>query len=297
MNSTLIFLVVYAVLCFLYILYMKIKKQELKKIIFYMVIIIGIPILGFVLLAVLEHCIKVMYASETDYSYYIGQKKYEDLYYLKPMDKQSEINKVSIEEALNMNNNAYKRQMVMNTLSSDDVLDYIDALKKALKNTDSETVHYATAVIMETQRKLVDSLMKLRKIYKSDKNNHQAIINYEEALSNTIFSEIFDKNNLLKYYEWYKELSDRLFEEDWALESFYDNRIKLDYILEDYEHAKQTCEQFKKQNPYSELMVNRYIEYCVRTYDIDFLNRFKEELKTLPVKLTQNTLPYLQLFS
>jgi hypothetical protein len=238
-----------------------------------------------------------MYANETDYSYYIGEKKYEDLHYLKPLNKQNEINKVSIEEALNLNSNAYKRQMVMDTLNSDNVLDYIDVLKKALKDTDSETVHYATAVIMETQRKLVDSLMKLRKIYQSDIKNHQAIINYEEALSNTIFSEVFDENNLAKYFEWYKELSDKVLKEDWALEKFYDNRIKLDFILEDYKHAKDTCELFKTQNPYSELMVNRYIEYCVKTYNKEMLNQFKEELKDLPVKLTQNTLQYLHLFS
>lgn len=297
MNSSLVFIGIYAVICFLYILYMKMRKQESKKIIFHMVVVICIPIVGFILLAVMEYFIKVMYASETDYSYYIGQKKYEDLHYLRPLDKTNEINKVSIEEALSMNSNAYKRQMVMNTLSSDNVLDYIDVLKKALKNTDSETVHYATAVIMETQRKLVDSLLKLRKIYQNDINNHQAIINYEEALSNTIFSDVFDENNLVKYYEWYKELSDKLLKEEWSLEQFYGNRIKLDFILEDYEHAKKTCEQFKNQNPYSELMVNRYIEYCVRTYDKNLLNQFKEELKTLPVKLTQNTLQYLHLFS
>jgi nuclear transport factor 2 (NTF2) superfamily protein len=238
-----------------------------------------------------------MNADQTDYSYYIGEKKYEDLHYLKPLNKQKEINKVSIEEALNLNSNAYKRQMVMDTLNSDNVLDYIDVLKKALNNTDSETVHYATAVIMETQRKLVDSLLKLRKMYQNDRDDRQAIINYEEALSNTIFSGVFDENNLVKYYEWYKELSDRLLKEDWALESFYDNRIKLDFVLEDYKHAKETCEQFKKQNPYSELMVNRYMEYCILTNDRKLLNQFMEELKSLPVKLTQDTLQYVNLFS
>jgi hypothetical protein len=279
-----------------YFIYLIKSKKEINSIILQMVVVICMPILGFVLLIIMDYFMKEMYANETDYSYYIGEQKYEDLHYLKPMNKQNEINKVSMEEALNLNSNAYKRQMVMDTLSSDNVLDYIDVLKKALKNKDSETVHYATAVIMEIQRKLVDSLLKLRKIYLDDMNNHQAIINYEEALSNTIFSDIFDKNYLVKYFEWYIQLSDRLLEEGWALEKFYDNRIKLDFILEDYKHAKETCERLKNQNPYSELMVNRYIEYCVKTYNKELLNQFKEELKNLSVKPAQNTLQYLNLF-
>lgn len=297
MNNTFVFIGIYTLICFLYFIFLKTRKRETNNIIFNMVIVIFMPILGFVLIILMNYFIKVMRANETDYSYYIGEKKYEDLHYLRPLNKQNEVNKVSIEEALSLNSNAYKRQMVMETLSSDNVLDYIDVLKKALKNTDSETVHYATAVIMETQRKLVDSLMKLRKIYQNDTSNRQAIINYEEALSNTIFSDVFDENNLVKYYEWYKELSDILLKEDWALERFYDNRIKLDFKIEDYMHAKATCDLFKTQNPYSELMVNRYIEYCVRTYDKELLNKFKEELKDLPVKLTQNTLQYFHLFS
>ncbi|RDY30333.1 hypothetical protein [Lachnotalea glycerini] len=297
MNSTLIFIGIYALLCILYFVYLKKAVKETNNIIFHMITVICIPIFGFVLVSLMDYFIQVMRADETDYSYYIGEKKYEDLHYLKPLNKQKEIDKVSIEEALNLNSNTYKRQMVMDTLSSDNVLDYIDVLKKALGNTDSETVHYATAVIMETQRKLVDSLLKLRRAYQQDMDNRYAITNYEEALSNTIFCGVFDENNLAKYYEWYKELTDKLLKEEWSLERFFDNRIKLDFILGDFRHAKETCEQFKKQNPYSELMVNRYIEYCINTQDKKLLNQFMEELKGLPVKLTQETLQYIHLFN
>lgn len=261
-----------------------------------MIILFSIPIIGFILLILMDYLIRVMKVAQTDYSYYIGEKKSEDLHYLKPLNIQKEINIVSMESALKLNSNAYKKQMVMDTLNSDNVLDYIDVLKKALNNTDSETVHYATAVIMETQRNLVDSLLKLRSKYLNDMDNRQVIISYEEALSNTIFSGIFDEKNLLKYFEWYKELSNRILKEDWALEDFFNNRIKLDFILADYKHAKEVCEQFKKQNSYSELMVNRYMEYCILTSDRRLLNHFIEELKSLPVRLSQDTLQYIYLF-
>ncbi|OYP09298.1 hypothetical protein CG709_09435, partial [Lachnotalea glycerini] len=136
MNSTLIFIGIYALLCILYFVYLKKAVKETNNIIFHMITVICIPIFGFVLVSLMDYFIQVMRADETDYSYYIGEKKYEDLHYLKPLNKQKEIDKVSIEEALNLNSNTYKRQMVMDTLSSDNVLDYIDVLKKALGNTD-----------------------------------------------------------------------------------------------------------------------------------------------------------------
>lgn len=219
-----------------------------------------------------------------------------ELELLKPIDISDEINKVPMIEALQMGDYSFRRKMVVDTLKEDDTVEYLDVLREALLNEDSETSHYASAVIMDIQGKLQDSLFRREVAFYENADDVGKALDYEKELYKVIQSGIYDSRNLNKYYVKYKVVSDKILEGENVSEHCYHNRIEIDFATEDIVHAQFMCDLYKKKFPSSEEMVVDNIKLCIKIKDRERLDCFLEELKTLPVLLTSYSLQYVRFF-
>ncbi len=271
------------------------ESRKLQGALFRFVIIFMIPVFGFVFMWYADFYENKM-KKENGRDLKLIMENNAELELLKPIDVSDEINKVPMVEALQMGDYSYRRKMVVDTLKEDDTLAYLDVLREALLNEDTETSHYASAIIMDVQGKLQDSLFRKEIAFHENMEDLDAAFEYEKELYKVIKSGIYDSRNLNKYYVKYKVVSDRILKEKNVSEDCYHNRIDVDFATEDIVHAQTMCELYKKKFPTSEEMVVDNIKLCIKMEDRERLDEFLEELKSLPVLLTSYSLQYVRFF-
>lgn len=287
-------IIIYALLCLGYMKKELSSQMECQVVIYRLIFRLVLPVIGFILWWIVDY-------NQTQEK----QQGLEDLYltnldtqdykeYLNPINKIDEINKISMEEALTVNEYEVRRKMVMNTLQDETVMDCLEILKKALNNEDTETVHYASAIIMHAQNEMLKLVSQKESAYLKAPQDAHAISDWERCLEQIIFSGIYEDQNLYTYYERYKALSDNILKKTSIEEKYYFNRLKLDFKIGDLGHAAILSEKYKEAYPNSEDMVISYMKYCVVSGNKKKLKTFLAELKHLPVQLTQESLQYIR---
>ena len=101
------------------------------------------------------------------------------------VNKAAELNVVPIEEALLINDYSTRRQVLIDVLKMD-AFRYIDALKSAVINEDTETSHYAVTAISEEKRKLTILLQKLAVEYEHNRHDSESVSYTHLTLPTTI---------------------------------------------------------------------------------------------------------------
>lgn len=284
----------YVMLCVLSVRKFKFNMQEM---LFKFVLMIFIPVLGPLLLIILKKKENSKHDGSLDYIIHGELETKENMMFLNPINKQDELNKIPMEEVLNINNFKMRRKFIMDTMQDDDVLEYLWCLKQALGNEDVETVHYASAVIMETQKKISDSVIAMKKRYDEEPQDKKNIEDYEDILEKIIFSGVYDDINLHRYYEEYKKLSDSILETDFIEEKYLLNRVRVDFKIGDYVHAKSVCERYRRLYPDSEDMIISNMKYYVMTYDKENLKEFLRSIEDMKNSLTYESLKYVEFLS
>lgn len=252
-----------------------------------------IPIFGFAFMWFSDYYEKRMKLVKGRKQNFTSEKASE-LELLNPLDLEDETNKVPMVDALQMDY-SQRRKAVVDTLK-EDAMDYIGVLKEALLNEDSETSHYASSVIMDIQNRMQTAIFKKEERFQTKPDDMENTLSFEAELYRVIKSGIYEKRDLHKYYVKYKVVSDYLLKEEDPKEACLHDRIEIDFDLGDIAHAGELCERYKKAYPSSETMVVDYIRYYVMLKDREGLNRFFEQLKTLPVLLTSKSLQYIRFF-
>lgn len=269
------------------------KKQET---IYRLIWLTMIPVVGFILLGIIDYFAKPSHGELEEYFNVMNSKEIENMGYLRPINVEDEVNKIAMEEALSINEFKTRRKMVMDTLQEENILGYLEVLKKALSNEDTETVHYATAVIINLQNKINQLAIEKEEAYLRNSYSKKVISEWEECLERIIFSGVYDEYYLYKYIRKYKALSEQVLMKEEVEERYYLNRLRLDFKYKDLTHAGEMCEIYKARYPRSEDMVICYMKYYVMSQDKNRLRIFLEELKDLPVTLTQKSLQYIRFF-
>lgn len=269
-------------------------RGNMQKTLLRFVICFFIPIFGFAFLWFSDYFEKRMKQiggrEEIDL-----QEKRTELELLNPLDMTDEMNKVPMVEALEMGDYAFRRKVVVDTMK-EDALDYIDVLKAALLNEDTETSHYASSVIMDVQGKLQASLFEKEIRFQDHPEDIENSYAYETELYRMIKSGLYEKRDLHKYYVKYKVVSDYLLGQAERREVTYHDRIEIDLETGDLSHARRMCENFIKEFPSSEDMVVDYIRYYIKAKDREGLDSFLTNLKELPVVLSAHSLQYIRFF-
>lgn len=287
----------HVVLCVFYAWDWYREKEEIEEAAFRLAVSLCVPVLGFLFLQLIDYFTrKTPDAERLERIYMEETGPGEDFALLRPVDKGLEMERIPVEEALRMGEYSLRRRMVMETLKREDTEEYLDVLKKALDNDDTETSHYASAVIMDVQKRVQESLMQREAAFEKEPENDAVLHAFEAELYRVISGKLFDELNMQKYYVKYKLVSDALLKKKEPERDSYHHRLRVDFATEDYVHAGELCTRFEKEYPDSEDMVVDTIELCVKTKDRAHLDRFLAGLGSLPVMLTEKSLPYIRFF-
>ncbi|MBS5065144.1 MAG: hypothetical protein KHZ58_15370 [Hungatella hathewayi] len=292
----LILIVLHVLLSFMYAYDCYMEESKMEEAVFRGILCLLLPPLGYFFFWIHDYFVRKN-GEERMRNLYLGNRgALEDFSLLQPIKVQSEMNKVPVLEALVTDDYQYRRKIIMETLKDEDIISYLPVLKRALENEDTETSHYASAVIMDAQKRAHEYLIQKEADFEANPDDREAMEKFEQELYKVIFGDVFDERNTKKYISTYQTVSDRLLKLDERKAGYFHNRITVDFEIGDVGHAKQLCEEFKREFPDNEDMVVDMIHLCVTLGNRSMLDEFLEELKSFPVFLTGKSLQYIRFF-
>ncbi|NFN85637.1 hypothetical protein FDF31_02090 [Clostridium sporogenes] len=176
----------------------------------------------------------------------------------KPFYLSKNMEVIPIEDALVLNDEKIKKSLIINVLKSDSYK-YLDFLKEAIRDEDTETSHYAATAVTEVKRKLTLAIQEFKEKYQKNKTDLTIIKAYADALKKYNDSGLLDKNAYQKNLSTYKDLLEKIIEMETADEYLYEEIINCYIILKDFERAIEYCNQYfenfkKSEKPYLLIM-------------------------------------------
>ena len=220
----------------------------------------------------------------------------DNLQLLQKPDSKSEMDRVSMKEALRLNSYAYRRNMIMQILMEEDPQQYLDVLQQALNNDDTETSHYASTIIMELQRKMQEEISQARFAYEKDPENMEKAKECEKILYRVIMSKLFDEHNRALYIQEYQDVIGDLMEHEAMNEICYRHILSVLIESKNMTEAMRISLMYMERFPESEEAVACRMKCLIAARDGEGMHQLMEVLPSLPVTLTQKTLPYVRMF-
>ena len=184
----------------------------------------------------------------------------------------------------------------MNTLKEENTQDYIQVLKEALENEDPETSHYASTVIMQLRQKIQEAVILREKLYEDHPDVPEYAYDLEEELYRVIDSDVYEKENIRKYYLLYEKVSNQLLQQEHPKEICFFHRLHVNFRQGNFTQMKELSIHYLKLYPSSEDAVLSMIELCILTKDGALLGKLMDALPRIPASLTQKTMQYIRFF-
>lgn len=167
--------------------------------------------------------------------------------YIERVDVNKELNRVPIEEALEVEDVKMRRSLLLDLLKEDLDDGMIPLLQQAVYNDDSETSHYAVTAVMEIKRKLQQSIQKLAVAYENDKQEMNVVLEYARAVKRYINSGFLDKRMRITYLTLYANLLTELLDSKITSTDLFREKIQTEIELKHYDVAMVDCELFLQQ--------------------------------------------------
>lgn len=207
-----------------------------------------------------------------------------------------DLNVLSVEEALLVNNYAERRKIMLDVLKQDATA-YMDVLQKAVSNEDSETSHYAVSAVMEVKRKLVMSLQELSVQYEANREDPHLLHTYANVISDYIRSGFLDERTLRKYKFTYVLVLGQLLTVSPDSEFAYREKAITELELDRYMEAEQTgllyLERFVNSEEAYLLLIQVYYEMRSHKKLLETLDL----LKRSPLRLSHRALTLVRFWS
>ncbi len=214
----------------------------------------------------------------------------------KQVERQQELNIIPIEEALLVSEHQTRRKVMIDVLKQDS-LNYLEILRRAVSNEDTETSHYAVSAIMETKRKLLLSLQELSVKFENQPDDLQVVGAYAEVLRAYMRSGFLDQRTLLKnqytylaVLKQYIMLSDQ---SEWA----YQEKINLEIDLQALGDAEQSAQSYLAQYPDSEEAYLSLIKVYYTMQSHSKLQETLERLRGTSLRLSNHALTVVRFWS
>lgn len=184
------------------------------------------------------------------------QKQHDDLEFNQSdihekVEFEKELNVISIEDALIVSNHADRRRIMIDVLK-EDTLKYLEVLKTAVGNDDTETSHYAVSAIVEVKRKLSIALQQFTVEYESSIGDPQITTDYAEVLNLYIKSGFLDTRTLRKHMFTYISLLNDLINLDDPTEFAFLEKTKTELELGLLTDAEMTSKLYLERYSSSE---------------------------------------------
>ncbi len=207
-----------------------------------------------------------------------------------------EIDKLSMNDALILNDAATRRKMVMDIVGQEDIIDYIEVLRNALGNKDIETVHYASAIIMQAQKQVMQNVAEYKKRYELSPESSEALDEYEMMLYKTIFSNLYDNTTVNRYIEDYTSLSNKILGKAKADEKYFARRINIEIKKGNTKELLATCRMYQNSYTHSEGMILSCMKSAVALKDRNLLNNTIKLVVKNNIQLSDETKEYIDYF-
>ena len=234
----------------LYIIMKLLRKNGANTI---LLISLSIPYVGFIILLFILICEKLV---STDHGREVlkRESKYEKSISLLVRAAELEHKKdlIAAEEALILNSNSVKRELIKDILKKD-TYKYRTILLNALMDEDTETSHYAATAITQMKGKLTILIQKFEAEYEKNPKNQENADMFLKALKDYIESNIIDSKEIIKLKYMYR----------WVLEEYKQN---FEFTETHFEELIKTCINLKE---YKKAL----------DYNYEFKEKFKEKFK------------------
>ena len=196
-----------------------------------------------------------------------------------------ELNVISVEEALIVNDFNTRRKVMIDILKQD-AMQFIDVLKTAVVNDDSETSHYAVTAVIEVKRELTMLLQKLAVQFNQNEHDINIATTYAEVVQAYLRSGFLDTQSMKQYNTLYAQIVERLIAHDAATEQHFVNKMNTVIYLKNISDAQLTIERFKQAYPHSEQPYISAMNFYFDLRSFEKLVTELEQLKASPITLS-----------
>ena len=237
-------------------------------------VVLFLPLWGLAIVLILHFQI----ALKADGNVEIGTEKFRvesELYRSVTVDETRVADStVPIEEALLINSARERRGIIMDVLN-DNPVEYIDFLRKAGNNDDTEVVHYAVTAMVEISKENDFRLQKLEREYAADPQNIAVLEAYTDFLWNCLSQHLMQGQVEVMNRELFATLIRHKVELS-ATEEDYVRMVTNDIKRSNYTAAGEALEEMRVRWPKQEayyLLKIRYLSMLGKGEEIRHLLR------------------------
>lgn len=212
------------------------------------------------------------------------------------IERERELNVISIEEALIVSDYSTRRRIMIDVLKQD-ALQYLDVLKTAVTNEDTETSHYAVTAVIEVKRELTILLQKLSVEFSQTPNDKQLALTYASVIKEYLRSGFLDEQSIKQYRITYTQILQQLIDSNQADEDVFVEKVEMELKLGDIYSAEQTALLFKERYPMCE---KAYLSLMAIYYEMRAFEKLEKELRSLmatPISLSNQALTTVRYWS
>lgn len=201
---------------------------------------------------------------------------------------------VPLQETLLINDTKTKRHQFLDAIKRDSS-GYIDILKRALRDEDIETSHYAASSMDKIKRKVDLKLQQFSVEYESNKKEEKVSKEYSELLDEYINSGLLDEEE----HEYkiitgiHIQVLENILQITTEKDIYYKKIIELLLKIKDFKRAMKYCEEFignhETENAY---MAN--LRYYFLMKDKENFNKYFNKLLKSKIKLSNKGLEIIR---
>lgn len=275
-----------------------ISKGNLKEAAFKLTVVIFLPIIGWFIPSIWPK--KWLKKDEHFFSKYLNEQskdiEIERLKTINKIEKQKELSTIPIEEALVINDESVRRKVLIDVLK-DDAFQYIDVLKTAVVNEDTETSHYAVTAVIEIKRNLTLLMQKLEVEYSQNRDNSTLAQTYATIIKEYLNSGFLDQQSTKRYQVQYISLMGQIIKNGDATEETFIEKIQMELAFQDLMAAEQTVKLFKQQFHLNEQAYLLAMKLYFETFAFEKLRQEIDALKAAPITLSHEAINYVRYWS
>lgn len=210
--------------------------------------------------------------------------------------REKELNVIPIKEALVINDFTTRRKLMLDVLKKD-TMQYIDVIKMAVLNEDSETSHFAVAAVMEVKRKLSLSLQRFSVEFEKNQQDTTVARSYAQVVKEYMASGFLDDQTLKKYKYIYIQAVGILIEHGQGEPEIYEEKMSVEMELQEYQEAEKTGLQYLEAYPLHEEPYLFLMEYYYRTKSKMKMQEILDELMNSTIQFSNRALTVVRYWS
>lgn len=270
------------------LIYIAMRNQRKGDVLFCSVVIATMPGAG-VLLVLGYKIMNYFMGSFTSESNHSVEDKEDSINIMITGNFKEKTDVIAVSEALVINDRKTKKEALINILR-EDKSKYIETLKEAVQDEDTEASHYGAVALMGIKDSFNNVLEKWENQLKGEDANKVDLDKYAEVLEKSINSGLNDsiRQKMLEYR--YTNLLGKLIKQRGHSKDLYNKKINIDIQIGNYEEADNYCNIFIKQYPDNEEPYLSLMKLYYVTQNHEKFNQVLDNLKKSRIILSRKGL-------